>query len=87
MNQGSTVYAGDREWSTVGKILTGVIGAGVVYNIIDADDHYAVTYYHYGQPSPYYRRYYSNNHYRRNHRYTKRAKKHHDNRDRYYCYR
>ena len=84
----TSVYAGDREWSTVGKILTGVIGAGIVYEIIDDDDDYSVSYYHYGPPSPYYRSYYGRRYYRhhRHHRpyYNRR---HYYNRDRYYCYR
>lgn len=28
-------YAGDREWATVGKILTGVVGAGLLYETVN----------------------------------------------------
>ncbi|MEW6534770.1 MAG: hypothetical protein AB1454_03995 [Candidatus Auribacterota bacterium] len=43
-------YSGDREWATVGKILTGVVGAGLVYETM-----YDGYYYH---PRTYYRSYY-----------------------------
>lgn len=30
-------HAGNKEWAAVGKILTGIIGAQIVYDIIDSD--------------------------------------------------
>ncbi len=82
----TSVYAGDREWATVGKILTGVVGAGIVYEIIDSDNHYSVSYYHYGPPSPYYRSYYGRQYYNpRHHRPYHHRRPYY--RDRYYCYR
>ncbi|MCB1195067.1 hypothetical protein KDK77_02680 [bacterium] len=33
------VFAGDREWATVGKILTGVVGARVLYDVLDDRDY------------------------------------------------
>ncbi|MCD6459391.1 hypothetical protein J7L67_01835 [bacterium] len=44
-------YAGDKEWATVGKILTGVVGANIVYNIF-TDDRPARSFYR--TPSTYY---------------------------------
>lgn len=47
-----TARAGDREWATVGKILTGVAVAGVVANAIDARPvSYSVSYSSY-TPAP-----------------------------------
>ena len=44
--------AGDREWATVGKILTGVAVAGVVAHAIDSHPvNYSVTYSSYA-PAP-----------------------------------
>ena len=51
------VYAGDEEWATVGKILTGVVGGGIVYNIFSDSDcrprHYpSEHYFSYGYYGP-----------------------------------
>ena len=47
-----TATAGDREWATVGKILTGVAVAGVVAHAIDSHPaNYSVTYSTYA-PAP-----------------------------------
>jgi hypothetical protein len=47
-----TASAGDREWATVGKILTGVAVAGFVANAIDARPvSYSVSYSSYA-PAP-----------------------------------
>ncbi len=46
-----SVYAGDSEWATVGKILTGVVGAGIVYEVTRNHD----SYYYPRSTSTYYR--------------------------------
>jgi len=50
-------YAGDDEWATVGKILTGVVGGGIVHNIFSDSgcrrDYYpSGQYFSYGYYSP-----------------------------------
>ncbi len=95
VSQPKDVFAGDREWATVGKILTGVVGAGLVYEIMDGNNHYTVTHYNYGHVYPYYGRhygrYYSRPYYGRYHapRRGYRSNIHYRpyDRSRYYCYR
>src|ERR1043165_5688558 len=42
--QMQTARAGDREWATAGKILTGVAIGAVIANAVDGNASYAVTY-------------------------------------------
>ncbi|MCB1196403.1 hypothetical protein KDK77_09480 [bacterium] len=59
-------YAGDREWATVGKILTGVLGTQIIYDINSSGHHsgYSTSYrysrYHSYHAKP---RYYAKGHY------------------------
>ncbi len=47
-----TARAGDREWATVGKVLTGVAAGVVIANALDCQPaHYSVTYSSYA-PAP-----------------------------------
>jgi hypothetical protein len=39
-----TAKAGDREWATAGKILTGVVAGAVLASAVDAHAGYTVTY-------------------------------------------
>ena len=36
--------AGDREWATVGKVLTGIAATAIIVSAIDADSHCNVSY-------------------------------------------
>ena len=47
-----TAHAGNREWATVGKVLTGVAAGVVIANALDCHPaHYSVTYSSYA-PAP-----------------------------------
>jgi hypothetical protein len=45
-----TAKAGDREWATVGKVLTGVAAVGILANELDVHPHYSVS-YSYSEPA------------------------------------
>lgn len=47
-----TARAGDREWATVGKILTGVAVGAVVASALDARPVHATISYTYAAPAP-----------------------------------
>ena len=49
----STCFAGDKEWATAGKILTGVVAAQVVGDVLWSDRHITVKSYGY---KPYHHR-------------------------------
>lgn len=55
-NYSIPAHAGDREWATVGKILTGVVGAGLIYETFNNGYYYRDGYYY--RPRTYYRSYY-----------------------------
>ena len=44
-NSHSKVFAGDREWATVGKILTGALGVIVVSDVLDDGYYHQRPYY------------------------------------------
>lgn len=44
--------AGDREWATAGKVLTGVMAATVLAHAVAAPPSYATTYTYYSVPTP-----------------------------------
>ena len=45
-----TAKAGDREWATVGKVLTGVAAAGIIINALDCHPAHASVSYTYAAP-------------------------------------
>jgi hypothetical protein len=45
-----TAHAGDREWATVGKVLTGVAAVGLIAAVVDSHAQGSVT-YSYGAPA------------------------------------
>ena len=73
-----SVYAGDREWATAGKILTGVVAADVLTGGHSRPYYHGYDPYYYS-PSPYYYSgYYAPTYYRRpyhgryrHHRYSR----------------
>jgi hypothetical protein len=46
-----TVHAGDREWATVGKVLTGVAAGVVIARAVDCEPTYVSASYGYAAPS------------------------------------
>jgi len=45
-----TANAGEREWATVGKVLTGVVAVNILANTLDVHPRYATT-YTYSEPA------------------------------------
>jgi hypothetical protein len=45
-----TANAGEREWATVGKVLTGVVAVNILANALDVHPRYATT-YTYSEPA------------------------------------
>ena len=45
-----TANAGEREWATVGKVLTGVVAVNILANALDVHPRYATT-YTYNEPA------------------------------------
>lgn len=66
----NSAHAGDREWATVGKILTGVLGAHIIYDAASSRHHsgYSTSYrysrYHSTHAKP---RYYAKGHHHSSH--------------------
>ena len=48
--QVQTARAGDREWATAGKVLTGVFAGAVIAGALDAHANVSVGYYGYDRP-------------------------------------